>query len=75
MTELKQVFSNLGFKKVYSYIQSGNLIFETDFGPVEALKAMIEAKIREVFETRLKMKATARNYNTMKRLHETLSHF
>lgn len=161
MADLKQAFSNLGFKKVYSYIQSGNLIFETDFGTVETLKAMIEEKIQEafelevhcfvytknefqdnfknigftkdpevntkglyfihlenkpdprlfasiednkiytekmelkgkmiyvnytngvgrsklsnkVFETKLKMKATARNYNTMKRLHETLSDF
>lgn len=50
MAELKQALSNLGFERVYSYIQSGNLIFESDVSDVHQLKTIIERKVKEDFE-------------------------
>lgn len=50
MAELKQALSNLGLEGVYSYIQSGNLIFESDVSDVHQLKTMIEQKVKEDFE-------------------------
>ena len=50
MAELKQALSTLGFKNVVSYIQSGNLIFESDLNSVSELKVMIERKIKEIFD-------------------------
>lgn len=49
MERLREVFSELGFENVKTYIQSGNVIFETDetnFG--EKIEAAIE---REFFKT------------------------
>ena len=49
MVDLKQALSTLGFKNVYSYIQSGNVIFESDAIDIQDLKTSIEQKIKKDF--------------------------
>lgn len=52
MEKLREVFSALGFKNVKSYIQSGNVIFETDEADEAKVTAQIEAAVeREFFKT------------------------
>ena len=49
MEELRELYETLGFKKVQTYVQSGNVIFETsDTNPSE-LATKIEKKIRQKF--------------------------
>src|SRR5688572_11651201 len=47
MPELKNMFETLGFTNVQTYIQSGNVVFESKTS--EELGSKISAKIREVF--------------------------
>lgn len=47
MEELRKVFSSLGLENVKSYIQSGNVIFETD----ETENSKLVKKIEEAVET------------------------
>ena len=47
MPELKTLFENLGFTNVRTYIQSGNVVFES--ANQEDLESKISAKIREQF--------------------------
>ena len=49
MTELKMSFENLGFKNVASYINSGNLAFDTAKVAEEKLVAEIEKRIKQDF--------------------------
>ena len=49
MTDLKSLYEDLGFQKVITYIQSGNVIFESNKISVDALEQMIEKKIAEIF--------------------------
>lgn len=52
MEKLREVFQSLGFENVKSYIQSGNVIFETRKTDDEKLAAKIEAAVeREFFKT------------------------
>lgn len=52
MEALREVFSALGFENVKSYIQSGNVIFETRKTDDEKLAAKIEAAVeKEFFKT------------------------
>lgn len=46
MEELRKVFSSLGFENVKSYIQSGNIVFETD----ETDEAKLTEKIANAVE-------------------------
>lgn len=48
MAELKQMFESMGFGKVQTYIQSGNVLFEADAEPA-VLRERIEAEIERVF--------------------------
>lgn len=48
MAELKKVFESLGFGSVQTYIQSGNVLFESDDGE-KALHGRIEAGISSAF--------------------------
>lgn len=48
MAELKALFELLGLARIESYIQSGNILFESDQGE-EALRADIESAIFEKF--------------------------
>ena len=52
MEKLREVFSALGFENVKSYIQSGNVIFETRKTDDKKLAAKIEAAVeKEFFKT------------------------
>jgi len=50
MTDLKAALYTLGFENLSTYIQSGNLIFESDISSATDLEKLIEDKIRTVFE-------------------------
>lgn len=49
MLDLKAMFQTLGFANVRTYIQSGNVVFESDEGSVSLLSGVIERQIHEVF--------------------------
>lgn len=49
MAELRTSMEKLGFNKVSTYIQSGNILFEYGSKDKLELAAMIEAQIRKVF--------------------------
>ncbi|WP_342479625.1 DUF1697 domain-containing protein [Paenibacillus sp. FSL F4-0097] len=49
MLDLKAIFQTLGFANVRTYIQSGNVVFESDEGSVSLLSGVIERQIHEVF--------------------------
>jgi uncharacterized protein (DUF1697 family) len=48
MIELKGMLEKMGFGRVQTYIQSGNVVFESEEG-VEALRPRIEQEITKVF--------------------------
>lgn len=48
MAELKQMFESLGFKQVQTYIQSGNVLFESN-ETESALREKIEKEIKKEF--------------------------
>lgn len=45
MADLRALFGKLGLANVRSYIQTGNVFFESDENDVQALRAMIEAHL------------------------------
>jgi len=49
MKKLKNVFESFGFKAVSTYINSGNVIFETDIKNVDDIIAIIERGLRDAF--------------------------
>lgn len=49
MDALRQMYQDLGFLSVQSYIQSGNVIFQTKDTPNSELEKMITSKISDVF--------------------------
>lgn len=50
MTDLKAALCTLGFENLSTYIQSGNLIFESKISLAADLEKMIEDKIKTHFE-------------------------
>ena len=50
MTELKQLYESLKFKRVKSYIQSGNIIFRSSNPEIKALEEEIESKLLENYD-------------------------
>ncbi len=46
MAELKKAYESLGFKKVQTYIQSGNVVFESQKDDAKKLGEDIENKIK-----------------------------
>ena len=42
MDELKELHESLGFKDVFPYIQSGNVVFQSDDADVARLQGQIE---------------------------------
>jgi uncharacterized protein (DUF1697 family) len=48
MSELKALYENMGFKNISTYIQSGNVIFESD--TIDGLSEKISKKIKETFQ-------------------------
>lgn len=49
MSELKASFENMGFIKVATYIQSGNVLFDSDETETELLTLKIETELSEHF--------------------------
>ncbi len=47
MSDLKSLFEDLNFTKVQTYIQSGNVIFESKTDDIKSLGGKIEQKIKE----------------------------
>lgn len=52
MKDLVKLFTDLGFEKVKSYLQSGNVVFES-----EEAEAEMKKRIRTAFTDRLVLKA------------------
>lgn len=49
MKDLKELYESLGFEKVQTYIQSGNVLFQTKKQDKETLSRKVEKKIKEVY--------------------------
>lgn len=49
MQALKEMYEGLGFKNVQTYIQSGNVLFESKESNLEGISKLIEEKILENF--------------------------
>lgn len=50
MAELRSVFEEMGFSNVQSYIQSGNVLFETQEENERQLRERIEKKLSDAFQ-------------------------
>ena len=61
MAALKECFESLGFQKVRTYINSGNVIFETDESNTTALARMIEERIEQSFSHSVKVVVFSRD--------------
>ncbi|MDP2890814.1 MAG: DUF1697 domain-containing protein [Bacteroidota bacterium] len=61
MKDLKSLYEGLGFSKVETYIQSGNVVFESD---LKWSNADLEVKIKQ---------ATTRNWKTVMKLNEMIN--
>jgi uncharacterized protein (DUF1697 family) len=58
MEKLREVFGSLGFVNVKTYIQSGNVIFETDETVENRIAAKIEDAVeREFFKTKVMVRS------------------
>jgi len=66
MEELRKVFASLGFENVKSYIQSGNVVFETDETDEEKLTEMIENAVETNF---FKTHVMIRSFEEIKEIH------
>jgi len=49
MAELKAMFSTIGFKNPITYIQSGNVIFDSEIEDVEIIESLISKAILHTF--------------------------
>ena len=49
MSELKKEFDNLGYQEITTYLNSGNVIFETDLEDKNAIKNNIQLMIKDKF--------------------------
>lgn len=49
MADLRGLYESLGFEKVRSYIQSGNVVFETAIKDAEEISEKLELEIRKVY--------------------------
>lgn len=49
MADLRSIMDNLGFKKVKTYIQSGNIIFESDISDIKKIEDTISQSILSNF--------------------------
>jgi uncharacterized protein (DUF1697 family) len=61
MPDLKSLFEDLNFTKVQTYIQSGNVIFESNTDDIKSLGGKIEQKIKEElsFDVKIILKTCA----------------
>lgn len=61
MADLKVCFEGLGFQNVKTYINSGNVIFETEEKDAESLTKEIESALLKVFKIPLKIVLQSQN--------------
>ncbi len=69
MSDLKKIYEGLGFKKVTTYIQSGNVIFQSEnhINDEEAANMVEKALFRKYgFEVPVLMRTTEEIHNTLK---------
>ena len=50
MSELKKEFTNLGYKEVITYLNSGNVVFESDIDDKNIIKNNIQLMIKNKFD-------------------------
>lgn len=50
MSELKKEFANLGYKEITTYLNSGNIVFESDINDKNAIKNNIQLMIKDKFD-------------------------
>lgn len=50
MKDLRLILEKIKFKNVKTYIQSGNIVFQTDLNDVKAIEQLIEKTIQKKFE-------------------------
>lgn len=50
MSELKKELTNLGYKEVVTYLNSGNVVFESDIKDKNVIKDNIQIMIKNIFE-------------------------
>lgn len=50
MSELKKEFTNMGYKEVITYLNSGNVVFESDIKDKNAIKNNIQLMIKDKFK-------------------------
>ena len=50
MNELKKEFANLGYKEVTTYLNSGNVVFESDMDDKNVIKNNIQLMIKDKFD-------------------------
>ena len=50
MSELKKEFTNLGYKEVVTYLNSGNVVFESAIKDKNVIKNNIQIMIKNIFE-------------------------
>lgn len=50
MSELKKEFINLGYKEVTTYLNSGNVVFESNINDKKAIKKDIQLMIKNKFD-------------------------
>jgi uncharacterized protein (DUF1697 family) len=49
MPDLKKLYESLGFKNVVTYLQSGNVIFDSALKDIPKLSSQIELQIKKIF--------------------------
>ncbi|MFA5895249.1 MAG: DUF1697 domain-containing protein [Candidatus Shapirobacteria bacterium] len=70
MGTLKECFGALGYKNVVTYINSGNVIFETDESDEKRIINKSEAKLREIFGFELRL--VVRGFENIKNICEKI---
>jgi uncharacterized protein (DUF1697 family) len=55
MADLKRMFESLGLQNVQTYIQSGNVIFETSEGDATSLEKQIESRLETASGYRIRL--------------------
>lgn len=59
--DLRDCFASVGFNKVRTYIQSGNVIFESDLSSIKDLTAKIESALSNQFSYKAQAVVFSRN--------------
>lgn len=64
MTDLKQLFIDIGFSKVVTYIQSGNVIFQSDLLEISTIEQLIIKEIEKKFGYSIKVLVITKTHLT-----------